>query len=82
MNKFKQYTTRIAVLVVLTMPTLINAQVRPEINSFTPAQRTMLVNAMMEYIDAEIIEYHCTHPSTAGGGILQIGISYLFIGSI
>lgn len=58
-------------LVAITMiPTLrLQAQVRPDIYSFTSAERTMLVNAMMEYIDAEVVQKHCVHQMTTGGGI-------------
>jgi hypothetical protein len=35
------------------------AQVRPNINSFTPAQRTLLANLMMQYITPAVIEDHC-----------------------
>jgi len=45
------------------------AQVRPDIYSFTSAQRTMLVNAMMEYIDADVVKRHCDHHTTTGGHI-------------
>lgn len=45
------------------------AQVRADIYSFTPAERTMLVNAMMEYIDADVVKRHCDHHMTTGGHI-------------
>lgn len=35
------------------------AQVRPNITSFTSAQRTQLANLMMEYITPAVIEDHC-----------------------
>jgi len=45
------------------------AQVRPDIYSFTSVERTMLVNAMMEYIDADVVKRHCDNHTTTGGHI-------------
>lgn len=58
-------------LVAITMITTIRlqAQVRPDIYSFTSAERIMLVNAMMEYIDAEVVQKHCNHQMITGGHI-------------
>jgi hypothetical protein len=35
------------------------AQVRPNITSFSPAQRTQLATLMQQYITPQVIEYHC-----------------------
>jgi len=45
------------------------AQVRPDIYSFTSAERTILVNAMTEYIDADVVKRHCDNHTTTGGHI-------------
>lgn len=46
----------VTAIVMATMH--VQAQVRPDIYRFNSAQRTMLVNAMMEYIDAEVVQKH------------------------
>lgn len=56
-------------IVLALLPGFCQAQVRPNINSFTSAQRTQLVNAMMEYIDATSVQKHCIHVMTTGGHI-------------
>ena len=66
---FKRQLSQIALLVGLLIPMLTNAQVRPDIYSFTPAQRTQLVNAMMEYIDSNSVQKHCVHQTVSGGHI-------------
>lgn len=62
---------KITLLLIAVIFTAIQgfAQVRPDIYSFTSAQRTMLVNAMMEYIDADVVKRHCDHYMTTGGHI-------------
>ena len=42
-------------------------QVRPDLRTdFTGAQKTTLVNLMQEYIDAEIVDYHCNFTNLSG----------------
>jgi hypothetical protein len=43
-------------LALFLLPLITNAQVRPDIYSFTPQERDTLVNAMMEFITPEVIE--------------------------
>lgn len=53
----------------VVLPYITIAQVRPNVANFTPAQRTQLVNAMMEYIDNTSVGKHCIHMMTTGGHI-------------
>ncbi len=71
MNHYRKYITKLALLASLITPTLLNAQVRPDINSFTSAERTTLVNAMMDYITPEIVQYHCDYVNRTGDSLLD-----------
>ena len=42
----------------------INAQVRPDIFSFTPAQRTELANLIITFVTPEILQMHCDYTNT------------------
>ncbi len=66
MNKITFYSF----LIVVIFTTIKGfTQVRPDIYSFTSIERDSLVNAMMEYIDADIVKIHCDHHMIAGGHI-------------
>lgn len=56
--------------VILSACITVQAQVRTDIiTDFNSAQRTMLVTAMMEYIDNTSVGKHCIHQMTTGGHI-------------
>ncbi|MGI8893347.1 MAG: tyrosinase family protein [Bacteroidia bacterium] len=64
MNKIK--TTLILSLLITTMT---HAQVRPDIYNFQPSERTLLFNAMINYITTDVIEDHCQMNMITGGHI-------------
>lgn len=55
------------------------SQVRPDIYSFSSTQRTQLVNAMMDYIDEEIVQQHCDYLSQSGVSGLDIHSDFDFL---
>lgn len=63
MIKQKTFSQSYVIIAFLMLFFLNNslAQVRPDINSFTPAQRNMLVNLMQQYITPEIVGFHCNY---------------------
>ncbi len=79
MNKFKKYITRIALLVGIILPTLISAQVRPDIYSFTSAQRTELGNLILDFVDVEILRMHCDYTEIMGGISYDIHDDFNFL---
>ena len=74
MNNLEKHITRIALLVGLILPTLINAQVRPDIYSFTPAQRAELADLIIDFVDGDIIKLHCDYTDHLGVGQLDYDI--------
>ncbi len=65
-------------LASLIAPTLLNAQVRPDINSFTSTQKADLANLIIDYVDNEILEYHCNY-SQAPWNALDIHSDFDFL---
>lgn len=54
-------------------------QVRPDIFSFTPAQRTTLVTLMQQYITGAIIQQHCDYTAQSGDPLLNIHGDFDFL---
>lgn len=48
---------------------LLRAQVRPDINSFSSGDRTLLATLMQQYITTAVIEDHCVHMMITGGHV-------------
>lgn len=69
MIRLKPFFASVILSIGLLVPILLNAQVRPDVNSFSSSERTILVNAMMEYIDTTQVQKHCIHQSISGGHI-------------
>lgn len=49
----------IAMLIIIS--STLKAQVRPDIFSFTSAQRTELANLIIDFVDVEIVQLHCDY---------------------
>jgi len=58
----KKYTYIIITFLMIFVSSIkINAQVRPDIFSFTPAQRTELANLIITFVTPEILQMHCDY---------------------
>ena len=56
-------------MALLTGPPRAQAQVRQDINSILGPDQTLLVNAMMDYIDAGVVQQHCNMSMITGDNI-------------
>ncbi len=74
LNKIK-----IALLVGLIMPILTNAQVRPDIYSFTSAQRAELADLIIDFVNPDILQYHCDYTTIMNNGLYDIHDDFNFL---
>lgn len=75
---FKKYVLP-ALLACLALPALTNAQVRPDIFSFTPAQRTQLADLIIDYVDPQIIQIHCDYTTIMANTSYDIHDDFNFL---
>lgn len=57
---------RIGLLLGLIIPLLSIGQVRPDIYSFTSAERTELANLIIDFVDVDILQIHCDYTTHMG----------------
>ncbi|HHH53919.1 MAG TPA: hypothetical protein ENK91_09695 [Bacteroidetes bacterium] len=79
MNNFKTYIKPIALLVGLIIPTLTNAQVRPDIFSFTSTQRAELADLIIDFVNPDILQYHCDYTTIMNNGLYDIHDDFNFL---
>ncbi len=64
---------------VITLSITSNAQVRPDIFSYSSTQRTQLANLIIDFVDSNILQMHCDYVNYMGVGSYDIHDDYNFL---